>query len=441
MTVPVIVREEPAPCRIKLNIEIPQAKVAELYDAVEREFVRQAQVPGFRHGKAPRSLLRRHYGPRINDTVMDRLLRWGTGEALRQENLEPETVPRIENEDNLQVRPDAGLVYTVSFDVAPAFELPDYKHIAIRQEAVEVSDDQVEQVIMEVLRSRTSYDKVDRPAQPEDLLKASYHSQLEDAELPESARYLLQADETWIALREPEIFPGVTEKLSGGEAGETRQITVSFPEDFYEEALRGKTVEYTVHIDEVHAASTPEFTDDVARQFGADSADQARERIRQSLVARGQEHRQEALRNQLLKQLLDQLDFPLPPAMVARETYQVLLRLYQREVQQRTSEESLNERRDQLRHQAEKIARSHLKRHYLLRRIAAAENIQVERHELNDMLQYLSRVNHVSPKVMQRRLEDNNQLGDLADHILESKTISRLMALADIQPAAAPAPQ
>ncbi len=436
-TAPTIVREEPTPCRVKLNIEVPPQKVEEVFTAVEKQFHTAARIPGFRPGKAPRTLLLRHYGERINEDVKDRLFRWALQEALKAEDLQPETMPRVENEENVRVQRDDAFVFAVSFDVAPSFELPEYKKIAVRQEAVAVAEEQVEQFIEGMLRNRTSYEKVERPAEPEDLLKVSYHGKLDgkSTELPESARYLLDADDTWIALRQPEIFPGVAEKLKGAEAGETRQIAVEFPEDYYEKALAGESIGYTVQIHEVHAALVPEFTDEVARQMGVESADHARQQIKENLEARQQQEQQEAVRNQVLAALMEKVDFPLPPARLAQETYQVLMRLYEQESRQGKDEEALREDAEKLHQRAEELARQQLKRHYLLSRIADEEDLRVSQQELGAMIQYLSRMNRISPKAMHKRLEENHQLGNLVEHILENKTISRLTELADVQEA------
>ncbi len=434
-TAPTVVREEPAPCRVKLNIEVPHEQVAATFRAVEKEFKKAAKIPGFRPGKAPRQLLWRRHGDDIRKEAKDRLLRSSLRTVIEQEDLKPETSPRIDNQDNLTADPDNSFVYAAEFDVPPEFELPTYKGISVSRESVTVGDEHIQEVIDQMLTSRTSYDKVDRPAEAEDLLKVSYEGKLDEEveDLPESAKYLLGAEGTWLALREPEILPGATEQLKGSAAGDTKEMNVTFPDEFHEPTLAGKSATYNVTVQEVHAATVPELTDDIAKELGAEDVDDAKERIRQNIEHREKAEQDRAVRDQILQKLLGKVDFPLPPQMLARETYSVLQRLYQEQVRNGVAEDELKGQGEQLHQQAEEIAKRQLKQHYLLAKIADQENIDVNPNEVQQMVQYLAATNRTNAEDMMKRLQENGRILDLVNHIRENKTLDVLVEQADIQ--------
>ena len=191
-----VVREEPEPCHVKLDIEVPQKRVKRVFDDVVKAFRKSAAVPGFRKGKTPRQLLLKRYAKDIEEEAKTRLFREVSREAWEKEDLVPETTPRIENEEMITFSPDTVFTFAITFDIAPDFELPDYTSVTVSEESTDIGEDSVQEVIDGWLQQRASYETVDRPAEEGDVLKVSYKGRLLDAEdePPETARFLLEAE-------------------------------------------------------------------------------------------------------------------------------------------------------------------------------------------------------------------------------------------------------
>jgi trigger factor len=425
-----IVREEPAPCHIKLSVEVPVETVQAAFKDIEKQFRKNARIPGFRPGKAPRTLLVGHYGERIREEVISKLVRDSANAAIKQEDLTPETQPHIDNEENLAVEEDAPFVFACEFDVAPEFELPDYKSLELPEASADIEDDAVENVVQEILQSRTSYETVERAAEAGDLLQGSYKAKQADSlDVPETAKFLLNGDNTWVALREPEILPGITEVMVGVETGETREFTINFPDDFYEGSLAGKSLEYSMQVTEVQAPQTPELTDDLAKELGAESADDVKGRIRQNLEMREQQQAAQKQREQAVQALADQVEFDLPPNILARRTYDTLSQLYQNRMSQGQSQEELGGKIEEMRADAERLAKESLKRSYILRKIADEEDVQVGMEEINRVIQQMSMYHRQPPKKLMRQLQENGRIMDLIEDVRENKTIARLLEI------------
>ena len=428
-----VVRNEPQPCQVRLDIQVDSQEVDRLYKDVAREVARQARVPGFRPGKAPRGLIRSRFGKEIDARVMNRLVDEGVRQALAKEELDPETSPRVENEERLEVKPGEAFVFSVQFDLPPEFELPDYRDIELDVGDSQVDEDAVQRVIDGWLEQRATYDKVDRPAAPGDLLKVTYEGTLEDnaeEDIPDTARFVLKAEDTWLALRDPEILPGCTAALEGVEAGDERTMHVEFPQTFFEESLRGKSADYTVRVHEVHAAEIPALTDDLAQEIGAEDVGEVRRTVRMRLESEESMRQEQEAQQDAVNKVLEGMDFPLPPGLMARETYETLMQLVENRSRSGQSQEELGQHQEELMNEARQQAEQRLRRRYVLGRIADEENIQVDKEEFEETLQAFSRYHQMSPKALRRRLTENGRISDLLWNIREQKVIRRLVEIA-----------
>ncbi len=423
-----IAREETAPCHVKLTVEVPGEQVDEVFDRVEQEFSGQVKLPGFRPGKAPSSLLRKQYGRKIQTRSTETLLQDMLVKALDQEDLKPETYPQVADREELQAERGRAFTFVAEFDVAPEFELPDYDSIALADDGGRVEDAEVESTIEEIMRGRTTFEKVERPAQADDMLKASYRAVLDPAELeamPESAKFILHNENGWLALREPEMLPGISQSLPGVKAGEKKEIKVDFPGDFFEKILAGRTLSYVVEVQEVQGPNIPELTDETAREFGAENADDVRQKVRVNLEQRAEQEKQERQRREIVAALLDAADFPVPPVVLAAETYVIMRQIYEQRARSE-SEESLQEKQDEMRQQAEEAARRRLRRNYILRRIADKEEIKIEQKEVTEVIEALSRRHRIAADKLVAQLQESGRMSDLLDEVRASKTLGRL---------------
>ena len=204
-------KHELEPCRVQLDIEVPASRVDQVYSQAVQRFKQEANIPGFRPGKAPDSLLERRFPKEIQNEAIQRLVNESLQKAIQEEDLTIQTRPEVADEENLEVQKGTSFCFSVSFDIAPDFELPEYKGLKIDKEKEQVSDEEIKEFLDGWLQQRAEYEKVDRPAQSGDVLKVSYEGQLTDGtddteEWSESQKQLLKAEDTWLALQEPELL-------------------------------------------------------------------------------------------------------------------------------------------------------------------------------------------------------------------------------------------
>ena len=431
-----ILREVVEPCRIKLSIEVKVEEVRKAFASCLTEFKKVGRVDGFRPGKTPQALLVRRYGSRIKEEAQRTLIREATTQAIKSEDVVPETSPRLENEDKLVLQEDAAFAFAVSFDVAPAFPLPTYKGITISQASAAVDDQAVNQTIDLMLRRRTSFQSVERPAEAGDMLKACWRGVIQDApaELPENLRFILDNPNGWLALRKPEIIPGVSDLLAGVKVGDEKTLTVTFPEGYFEKELIGKTATFTVKVLEVHGAIVPVLTDELAKEMGhKDSADM-KTAVRGYLAHEEERRQQDGLRQQVLNAVMQVPDFPLPPAILSRQTVDEFVNQYNAELRAGKKEQEVQPQQEKMMEQAKQSAQMNLRRRYVLTAIAKEEKITVDSEELSKAVMHIAEYQHIAPKVLYSRLEQNGRLSDLHDQLLESKTLDKVLSYCTVVP-------
>lgn len=443
--------EETEPCHQKVRISIPAALVDATYERVERNYLQNARLPGFRPGKTPLNLLRRKFEKKISEDVRSELLNSAFRQALTADGVKPITLPNLDGgEDELQAKRGSDLAFTIDFDVAPSFELPTYTKLALNKPALAVSEEQVEAFIDNFRRQRATLGVVDRPAAAGDILRVSYTTVFDLAdgeEIPEPAKRLLQASEQWLMLQEPEIIPGIIDGLQGAKAGDDVTLAVSFPNDYQMEPfLGGKSATYTFSIIEVNAHEMPEVTDEFAKGLGMESADALRDVVRERLASEVAQRQQQVLHDQIFELLIDGQDFPLPPNVFARERASVFHELHHQHHQQHdhelpAGEEPSHDDDDHkaLEARAAAEATNRLRFQYIVERIAQAEDISVSDEEVRQGLEYLRH----SRGMTEQRFEQTFNIDALASSMrwdfLRNRTLSKLVEMAEVTEEAAPA--
>lgn len=437
-----VLREVVEPCRVKLTIDVSAEEVGRVFARNLAEFRKQGKVPGFRPGKTPKDLVLRHYGPKVREETRRELIRENTEKAVKQENLRAETGPRVENPEALVFNEDAPFHFAVSLDVAPEFALPNHRDLNVTRKVTVVDDALVEQTIQEWLQRRVSYQKVERPAQAEDMLKVAWHGDLADVgtALPEHVRFLLDNPDGWLPVKTPEIIPGAIAAVIGLKAGDEAKFDAVFPADYFEKALTGKSATFRVRIIEVQAPQLPELNDKLAQDMGHKNLETLRTFVRGHLNRQEERRQHDVMGEQILAALLRVPEFPLPPAVLSRATIDEFVRLYNQELRGGKKEADIQAAQDKLMEQARALAAQNLRRHYVVGAVADAEKISVSQEELAHAIASLAEAQRVTPKALYHQLEENGRLGALHDQIREAKTIDCLLKSCKIdgqpQPAA-----
>ena len=428
-----VTRTDTEPCCFSLQVEVPAEQVKKAYGQALVKVGAKVRLPGFRPGKIPTAMLVKHFAKEIEGETQEQLINDSFKTAIAEQKVKLALNAQLDHDSVSAISQGAPFTYVVKCEAEPEFTLPEYKGVKLTKPAVNVTDADVEEYLNNLLDSRAKLQLVERPAELGDFLKVTYNATLpEGFEVAKHSEYLVKSENGWLGLREPELLPGTMHKLVGAAVGAEVSLDVTFPADFREADFAGKTLADTIKVLEIQAAVRPELNDELAKSCQADNVEELKTRARDMIQAQRTRERGTALRNTLVEAIMAQVDFPLPPTIVKYNQDSVVRDMVRSQQRNGLSEDKIRENIKESMEQAEHIARQRTRFQYVIGAIADAEDIKVENDELTQEVSYMAQMNRSSLKKTVRDMSESGQLGQMMESIRSSKTVDRLMELADI---------
>ncbi|PNW62439.1 UNVERIFIED_CONTAM: trigger factor [Euhalothece sp. KZN 001] len=322
-----VTQEKLPASQLALEIEIGGEQTKKAYEKVVKDLTQSANIPGFRKGKVPRQVLVQRFGKdRLKAAAIEELLQPSVEEAIEQENIEAlgNYQLRSEYEQLAQnYKPGEPFKFSVSLDVPPEVKLGDYKNLQVQAEEVKADPEQVENYLQEKREQEATLVPVeDRPAAMGDTTVIDYEGRLaESDELIEGA----QAEDFELELAEGKFIEGMVEGIVGMNLGETKEISVTFPEGYAREDLSEKTAKFTVTLKDLKAKELPELDDDFAEDVGEHSTlEEWREALRKQYEEEAEAQTKTNMEQAIVQALVEQSEIELPETMIDEEIQLIL---------------------------------------------------------------------------------------------------------------------
>jgi trigger factor len=415
-----------APCKRLVRFEVAPTEVDQAFDEVTRDITKHARLPGFRPGKAPREMVIKQYQSEIEDEVKRKLIGETYRKGIKEQKLNVLGYPDIEE---IQFGRGQALQFAATVEIAPEFELPEYRGLPAKREAALVTDEDVAKAIDALRGQAATFEKVERPVQEQDYVVVNYTGSCEGRpliELAPAARGLTEQKGFWVEVKANSFIPGFATQLIGATAGEKRRVGVEFPTDFVTPQLAGKKADYDVDIVEVKEKKLPELNDTFATQYGADSLDKLREGVRQDLQNERNLQQKRSIRSQLMKALLDRVDFEIPESTLQAETRNAVYELVNENQRRGVTKEIIESQKEGIYNAAKSIAKERSKVGFLFHRIAGKEGIRAEESEFNARIAVLAQANQMTPQKLVQEMEKRGTLAEVYQQIIHEKVLNFL---------------
>ena len=422
-----------APCKKLMRVEIDAQKVDEAFEAVMKDFRREARLPGFRPGKAPREMVLRKYEKDIQDETKRKLISEAYRQAVEEQKLDVLGQPDIEE---IQFSRGQPLQFAATIETAPEFELPDYKGLPIKRELRTVTDADVEHALNLLREQRVGFTKVERPVQSGDIAVVNYVGTCEGkpiTEIAPTAKGLTEQKNFWVEATPNSFIPGFADQLIGAKAGDKRTVTVDFPADFVTPQLAGKKGSYEVEVVEVKEKALPALDEALAKAYGAESLEKLQAGVRHDLENELKFKQDKTLRTELVRSLLGRVNFDLPETAVARETRNVVYDLVQENAKRGVSRQIIEQQKEQIFSAATHNAKERVKVQFLLQKIAEKEDLKVSQEEIALRVHHLAGLYQIPPDKFLKDLQKRNGLIEVYDQIMNEKVIDFLQQNAKIE--------
>lgn len=320
--------ETTSPIERKMTVEVPSESIEQQVAEKLKTLAKNARINGFRPGKVPFKVVKKRFEPQVRGEVLGDLINSSFREAVEQEELRLAGMPEIEplppaegeSEGDEQFR------YAATFEVYPEFEPRFDSSISIEQPSVEIQNSDVEEMLESLLDQRTEYQSVEREAQDGDQLKIDFIGSIDGEPFEGGA-----AEDTPLVLGSGAMIEGFESQLIGTSAGDTRNISVTFPENYGHEPLAGKDAQFDVTIHSVSEPRQPELTEELIKSFGIEDGtrDSLLEDLRKNMARELKQRTDARVKQQVMDGLLDLNEIEVPKSLIQYEIDQMRERLLQ----------------------------------------------------------------------------------------------------------------
>lgn len=407
----------------KINLEIPAEQANQEYNKAWKRLGQRLNIPGFRRGKAPRSIVEKTVGvERIKQEAMDRLFPHLFADAISEHQLDIVAPPQIED---LKFDLNDGIKVKASVELRPEAKLPELGDIKVDVPEFKLPADAEEKELQAIVERLTTLEPViDRPAEKTDIVNIDFNGYVNNEPIRGGAAKNYRLD-----LADNNFIEGFAEQLISHKIGEEFAISVTFPQNYHDTSLAGKLAEFKIKLNDISRKVVPELTDEIAKKVGPfETVDQLKEEVRRLL--KDSEEQENAYRKQkaVVDFLLERAEVQIPEAMVNREA-----KLLMEEVQQRLKGQGLSWEKfleaegagamDNLREEAQKRIKTSL----VFGAIAKQEGLQVNEDEFSGMVSQLAAMRGTDEKQIMRQLGNNFAAAQaLSDQILSQKIVEYL---------------
>jgi len=423
--------------RKSLVVTLDKGEVETEHQAVVAEFVKQARLPGFRPGKAPAAMVAKRFGKDIADEFKQKLVAKAYKGALEEQKLD---VLNVVNLEPGEIAPGLSAAITITVDVRPDFNVPDYNGLATVVAPTDATDAEIETVIEGLRSERAEFKVAERPAQKSDYVKLAYEGTVDGkpiTELVPDKQIYGKVPQTWEEVEGTQegVIPGLGKQLAGLKPGDKQTVEIKFPADFSgAPALSGKTANYALEIQEIRERALPALDEAFFKSQQVDDLEGLKASVRNNLKLQKEYQNRAEQRRQVTDALGAKLNFSAPESLVESETQSVLRQFIEENMRRGIPQEQFEKDKKELFDSARKAAEKRVKLQLVLAKIAEAEKIQVAEKDMDNFIYREAMRSKQTPDKLVKELSKNRDaLRSVQQSIIFDKTVDFLVSKATVE--------
>ena len=408
-----------------VEVTIPAEEVSLVFRTTMKRYQKQARIPGFRAGKVPESLIRGRFHEQIRQEVVETVLPSHFRAAIDQAGMKPVSQPQV---TELHLVDGEPLTFKALFEVLPEIDIAGYQEIKVERPDSTLTDEEFAAELERVRDSRSTMEPVEeaRPLADGDFAQISFKGEVSGDAAPIAEP--IEGKDVSLEVGGVNTVPAFSDALRGASVGQELKFEVTYPEDFGEQRLAGKTIAYDVEIKGIQRKISPELNDDFAKQLGDyPTFDDFKTKLREHLE-RDKARRFEAeTKDRILSALANKYDFPVPESLVQQQIDAKLDSGLRALAQQGMSTEQMRQLDfNRIRAAQRDNAVAEVKGMLLLDRIGEEEKVEVSDEELERELQMLSLQTREPLDTLRTRLTADGSLAKLREQTRREKIGSLL---------------
>ena len=271
-----------------------------------------SNLKGFRKGKAPLEMVQKLFGPQIENDALYRFISNEYFEAVKKENIRAVGYPQF---GNTKYEADKTVAFEATVEVIPDFELKDYSKYTFKKDSEVVTDEDFETLKKNYLASKAEVAEIKDAAHKlikGDFAVFNFEGEKADGTKPEN----MKAQEYMLEIGSGQFIPGFEDGMVGMKKGDKKDIKVTFPADYHEADLKNAPVTFHVELLEIKQKNFPDFTDELAKEFGFESVNDFVTKNKERMMTQKKREVQTKLQQQILEKIIEDNKFDVPAAMI-----------------------------------------------------------------------------------------------------------------------------
>lgn len=428
-----ITLDKTSDCVAELRAVVPAGDVQEKKKSILATYSKNARIPGFRPGKAPVSVVSRHFSKEVSEQLQEEL-RADVRSGVLEEH------PGMKVLDfgllAMQEEADGSCAFTSTLTLVPQFELPEYKGLEVSVPGTEVTDAEVEEAMNRYAETAATFERVERAAATGDIVVMDFVTSVEGKPTAEycgrSVGFMEGREGYHFALGEDSFIPGLAEGLVGAAAGDTRRVLCALQEEFPYKELAGKEVLFECTVKEVQEKRVPELSVELfSGVLPGKSLDEVREEVRKHLREAKERSNEELKAEQVSEKLAESLSFSLPEELVEQENANTVQRKIYAAIQEGNYDAAKD--MDALRAEAKSDTERNLRVYFALLEIAEREHISATDQEVMSAIARMAeQARETNIKGFIRKLQNENRITGIRLSIVTSKVLDLLVRNAKV---------
>jgi trigger factor len=392
-----------------------------------KEISTQVNIPGFRPGKVPASILKKRYGPSVMGEVLDRAIQESTQKTLTDNEIRPASQPKVEI-----TAFDEGqdLEFTIDVETLPEISEVDFKAIKLERLVSEVKDEDIQQSLEQIAQSRQTTNplKTKRMCKKGDIVAIDFVGKVGGEEFAGG-----KGEDYKLELGSGTFIPGFEEQVIGKKPGESVTVTVTFPEEYHNADLAGKEAEFDVKLHAIEEKVVPEIDDELAKQMGKETLEELKDAISDELKSQYARSAHGLLKRDLMDELAKIDSFELPESMVDAEFKAIWEQIEAAKKADQLDEEDKGKSDEELEAEYKDIAARRVRLGLLLSDVGEKNQIKVEQEDVNRALMAeASRYPGQEKMVIEYYQKNPEAISNLQAPIFEDKVVDFVIELADV---------
>ncbi len=415
----------------RLNIEVPAEVVTGAFDRVFKSIQKDAEIKGFRQGKAPLATIKSVYGGRVKQDVLQEVLQNAFFQAIQENKVNPVSSPEFEfTVDDLQE--GKTFAFTANFEIRPEVNLKNYEGLTVEKEKLELDDKRVDEVVENIKNAHAEWGDVleDRPAQMGDMANLDFTGKLDGEPLENGA-----GTDFPLELGSSRFIPGFEEGIVGMKVGTTKTISLKFPENYHVAELAGKPVDFVTTLKGLKKKSLPELTPEfLAGKMGpgVETEAQLRENIKKDLNESEQKRIDSDMKNRLLRSLVRANPVDVPPSLLKEQKAALVEDMKNRLTQQGMTPDDFAAYTDKWEADFDTTAREMIQSGYLVDAVATKHELSYTDADLEKKYEEYAQQTGIDLARIKDFYSRPEQVQRLTYMITEEKVIDFLMKTAKV---------